>query len=393
MVDGTVDTSTTTTTTTTTTAGSLTDQIAAQIRAGVESLCRHHDATTEDVLRIYRDQITNMFLTEQVRSAMRLDPFQHLKEQIPSKDLERIIDSIRVVSHHSVTTMEGYVRTEAVVSLSHFATNNNNINNSSSSSTKKRPRADRPHSEATGALQLHFTYLRSAMTSISPCTVSYTIDVCHTATSTSSSSGGGSPSQPLLWIHVSAAGAVPASHNSHHAIDINKIDVDDDDDDQWSDIDDDEQNGEVVDDVTNDAFVKERQTSRSAVPTENVKHIASTGDTVSELDDNVELKTKNDHHDDDDDIVDRYAAGMDPDVVSVLIAHLTSLNNDHATTTTIKDDDEHEHNYDDVTIFFWLMTFPFYEHEWDLIGFLLQAVFDNDDDNSIVDGDDVSDNE
>ena len=53
---------------------------------------------------------------------------------------------------------------------------------------------------------------------------------------------------------------------------------------------------------------------------------------------------------------DRYAAYMDPETLADLL------------TWTQLDMDEY-------TVFFFLMTFPFYEHEWDLVGFVLDTVF------------------
>ena len=42
---------------------------------------------------------------------------------------------------------------------------------------------------------------------------------------------------------------------------------------------------------------------------------------------------------------------------------------------------------DEYTVFFFLMTFPFYEHEWDLVGFVLDTVFAE----SLEEGDDDDD--
>lgn len=53
---------------------------------------------------------------------------------------------------------------------------------------------------------------------------------------------------------------------------------------------------------------------------------------------------------------DRFAAYMDPEVFSDFI-EWTQL------------------GMDEYTTFFLLMTFPFYEHEWDLVGFALDSVF------------------
>lgn len=53
---------------------------------------------------------------------------------------------------------------------------------------------------------------------------------------------------------------------------------------------------------------------------------------------------------------DRFAAYLDPDVLANLL-EWTQL------------------GMDEYTTFFFLMTFPFYEHEWDLVGFALDSVF------------------
>jgi len=64
---------------------------------------------------------------------------------------------------------------------------------------------------------------------------------------------------------------------------------------------------------------------------------------------------------------DRYAAYMDPDVLHDFL-EWTQL------------------GMDEFTTFFFLMSFPFYEHEWDLVGFVLDTVFGEamDEDEEIV---------
>jgi hypothetical protein len=44
-------------------------------------------------------------------------------------------------------------------------------------------------------------------------------------------------------------------------------------------------------------------------------------------------------------------------------------------------------NLDERSVFYFLLTFPFYEHEWDLAGFLFSALFDDDDDDDEEDDD------
>ncbi|KAI2495773.1 hypothetical protein MHU86_18748 [Fragilaria crotonensis] len=67
-------------------------------------------------------------------------------------------------------------------------------------------------------------------------------------------------------------------------------------------------------------------------------------------------------------LVDRFAAYMDPDAVQQF-----------RTWSTLK--------MDDVPLFFLLMTFPFWEQEWDLVGFVLEGVFGDDDEDDAVDFD------
>ncbi len=68
----------------------------------------------------------------------------------------------------------------------------------------------------------------------------------------------------------------------------------------------------------------------------------------------------NDEADENDD-PDSYLAHLDPDILDDFLA-LTGIQT--------KNDDMHE-----GTAFFLLMTFPFYEQEWDLVGFVLEEIF------------------
>mmetsp|Transcript_5346 Transcript_5346/g.7562 ORF Transcript_5346/g.7562 Transcript_5346/m.7562 type:complete len:276 (-) Transcript_5346:29-856(-) len=65
---------------------------------------------------------------------------------------------------------------------------------------------------------------------------------------------------------------------------------------------------------------------------------------------------ENKSNDKDNNLCDRFAAYVDPDVLESFL-EWTNLDMDEGTSI------------------FLLMTFPFYEHEWDLVGFLLDSVF------------------
>jgi hypothetical protein len=58
--------------------------------------------------------------------------------------------------------------------------------------------------------------------------------------------------------------------------------------------------------------------------------------------------------------VDYYRAFVDPEILSKFLNWVDIQSKD----------------MDDLTAFFLLMTFPYYEQEWDLVGFLLSSVFD-----------------
>jgi hypothetical protein len=64
--------------------------------------------------------------------------------------------------------------------------------------------------------------------------------------------------------------------------------------------------------------------------------------------------------------VDRYAAYADPDYIQEFLA-----------MTCIELNDENS--------LFFLMSWPFYEHEWDIFGFLLDSVFGEDEDEDFED--------
>lgn len=91
-------------------------------------------------------------------------------------------------------------------------------------------------------------------------------------------------------------------------------------------------------------------------------------DAIKEDDDDLKDVTIEGNSSDAQHLVDRFAAYMDPDAVQQF-----------RTWSTLK--------MDDVPLFFLLMTFPFWEQEWDLVGFILEGVFGDDDEDDAVDFD------
>jgi hypothetical protein len=271
----------------------LPEQVRKHIRDGLQAWSAQ--ATTEDILRIYKEQISLMFVTEQVRSALAMDPFEHLRENIPCIVLEGLRNSVTVTNYHSVHTIEGYVRTEARVRF-----------------TPPSQHARRRNRTADDGVELHFQYTRPT---VPPIRVSYTIEMSTDATK---------PPQTLLWIYIDAVGSVPSQTHAIRSFD-GWSDMKDSDDSSCSDS---SVNG-TAQDILNPEGNAAEEIAPLLLPSIDAE------------------KT------------DQYEAGMDPELVSQLVHAL------------------HLGSAEDVTVFFLLMTFPFYEHEWDMVGFLLEAVFDS----------------
>jgi hypothetical protein len=143
------------------------------------------------------------------------------------------------------------------------------------------------------------------------------------------------PNERLLWVQVFAMGSAP----SH--LPAKSLQEDGDGGDEWEDMDEDEEGNEKI--------------------TQDKEQLPNAADDTGDADDTGAEDC------------DRYVAHMDPDALGRFLewSGLGPIN--------------------EATAFFFLMTFPFYEHEWDLVGFILDSVFgfnDDDDDENEQDMDD-----
>ena len=127
----------------------------------------------------------------------------------------------------------------------------------------------------------------------------------------------------------------------HASLKAQDLQGDEDDEDGWEDIDSDEENEQES---------KRQRRESSGSEKESKK---ATGD-----DDEHQQKEAGD---DNEVRSDRFAAAMDPDLLHQFLDAI-----DFA-------------EIDEATAFFLLMTFPFYEHEWDIVGFVLNSVFGSSD--------------
>ena len=99
--------------------------------------------------------------------------------------------------------------------------------------------------------------------------------------------------------------------------------------------------------------------------------------------DGTERNNETNNDDDDADQRDRYLAYVDPDVFVRFISGVRSTIEEKKNDDDDDDDDEEEEDGFDMDMLWLLLTFPYYEHEWDLVVFLMDCLG--------LDGDDVSD--
>lgn len=303
--------------------------------------------TAVDLLREFRRQSELLGETARIRELLTSDPFEQWNDdnKLVAK-MARLGERLQVVDVHRVITLSGYSFIDAVVEIP--AANdqqqqhvNGKIKKKKKMTSMRNNSTTTKDDDDTTTRQLLFRYERRAQEArrriepgIDPPTVWYSIDL----------SNGGQPVERLLWVQVWADGHTRAEHLTAVNLDDSK---DDDDDDDWEDIDDDE-----------DATRQEQKRQRM-------------DEDLIQAD--VEMKSNNEATDSskDDERADRYVAGMDPDVLQ---SFLQWIQLGDACCS-------------EVTAFFLLMTFPFFEHEWDLIGYVLESVFgsesDDDDDNIV----------
>lgn len=158
--------------------------------------------------------------------------------------------------------------------------------------------------------------------------------------------------QNLLVVQVWSPGDAPCTDNPAVCINDQMMEEDEEnEDDLWSDIDEDEEIQNETTGITNTSSVNAINDQN---PTKRAKLNENSGaETQTEGADEAEEEEEN---------CDKYMAFMDPELLHAFLG---------ATKLGPMDED---------TAFFVLMTFPFYEHEWDLIGFVLSEVFGSEED-------------
>ncbi|GAX22048.1 hypothetical protein FisN_6Hh295 [Fistulifera solaris] len=306
------------------------------------------DFTATDLLREFRRQSELLGETERVRELLISDPFEHWKEnESLAKKIEVLGERLQVIDVHRVATLSGYSFIDAVVEISQkppsrLEERKRNVKEKLKKKMERCTIDDRSSvnqiDTAVPMMQLIFRYERRSEEStantethrvdpgIDSPTVCYSIDLTN----------GLGPVQKLLWVQVWADGHRRTEH-------LTPVNLDEDGDaDGWEDIDEDEDEG--VDEAPEQ---KRQRRDEEVEPT-----------VIKEQSEPMQVETPESV----DERADRYVAGIDPEVLQLFIEWIGLGSHSNGEVS-------------DVTIFFLLMTFPFFEHEWDIIGYLLDSVF------------------
>jgi len=299
-----------------------------------------------DVLRVLQSEAHLLYETQTIKDLFDQDPFECFYDE-PKKSLPKCIESfqqtLEVTSCHRLEKADNCCHVEAVVKCPIQATSGcgEGVASSSSLPTKKRkqtdPTADAQEEISSDFIQLHFRYERDPATAKTPTCIWYSIDlsICH------------GPKQNLLTIRVWADGTKPSR--------LPAICINDDGDE------------DVVMGDSDDLKLEERGIGKGAPINGGRRpdHKKSSANAKEEDRDDQKEEKGREYKEES---RDRYACYLDPEGLDLFqeTTNLTSL--------------------DQATAFFILMTFPFYQHEFDLVGFVLDTYFGDDDDD---DDDDV----
>jgi hypothetical protein len=341
------------------TMSSLRPKVRSAIQTFLTSQQGEH--IKQDILRVIEEEAMLMKETEQLCDAIDIDPMEQLKEIKPSI-LHRFKQNLKVTSCHRVRAVSGYSLIEAVVTFEKlqylqltFRYERKQQHNQQLHSEEEEEQVDK--SLETGS---H---------------VRYTIEL----------SKNHQQKENLLVVevwapreHPSAEPAVCVNHlmeqqHQKQQQQLNNItdEEDDDDEDGWEDIEDDEQDEK---NATKNHHIHQAssKSSHNGQSPNNVQKQASKRQKTDHNDidngrnsSNEDVKEEKEtgcQDTEDEPTHDSYYVYLDPDLLNEFM-NVTGLQ-----------------PMEEGTGFFLLMTFPFMEHEWDLIGYVLDEVFGCDDD-------------
>lgn len=299
-----------------------------EIRRSLKQLLESHEneETANDVLQMVRQEALLLLETERVKDALRLDPFQCWKDKKNKNSVvwNRLFRDLQVIEYDRVNTKSGYCHIQAICRLT----------------------------DETSCLDLHFHYERQGDATNSDTmapVVSYTIQVSRNHGKT----------EKLLWVDVYSSGPTPSFHiPAINIMDEVQRNGNDNDDQDWEDM---EEGDDGHDPVPANKIPKKAVTIGKRKDREFV--VPNQEERATPRNDGTD-KNNPDEEMGEDEPPDRFLAGIDPDVLAQFL-EWSQL--------------QHELE-DDLDACYLLMTFPFYEFEFDLVGFLLEAVFGKEED-------------
>lgn len=355
--------------------GSLRSDIQALLQQFLQE--HENEETAVDMLAMVQQEASLLQETTLVHDAIRTDNFECLMDDDGLKN--RLMKLMRVTDCHRVHTKDGYSHYTATVQVTADAPMKGQGVASSVSLRFEYERHHHHHNnhnqqqmksdnDDDNMLVENTVNADDEAEEPEPPSVVYYIDLARDH----------GPSERMLWVQVFPAGLSPSNKPAMNMSNMMMDDAEGEggDDDEWEDMSDDD------DDETSkkkppslgkrirEGTIEQPTRSRSNVEMRNVQ------DTTTQ-----EKKTDENEDDDDDDLTsipDRYVAGIDPDVMARFL---------HWTQISLEDE---------LAAFYFLMTFPFYEHEFHLIDYLLEAVFgppDGDENSSSHEGGEENDDD
>ena len=322
----------------------LTKSVRSAIHAFVSNKAADGEALPADVLRLIRDEASLLLERQLILDTLDADPYKVCEDDDDiRKQFTCLQGLLNVTSYTRTKTMEGNVTIQCVVELSKDNKMNANIKE---------------------CVRLEFTYDRSPITYMDASKDdNATADDCDTSMITSGPTSDvhrgtrimysidfsvdHGPKERLITIEVMASGEAPSSEKAVPMED----DEDGDGEDVWEDFD---EHGESIEKEDADDSIEKMDEDETSQKTDGKAH-----DGASQATGGGAVLTA--------DGKDRYAAYVDPEELYKFLS-CTGL------------------VFDEATSIYFLMTFPFFEHEWDLLGFLLDAVFGDQSDEDESDG-------
>lgn len=275
-----------------------------------------------DVLRAFQQEANCLYETQCIRDILEQDPFQCYSDPKLKQTVQRFQQSLQVTDCHRLEKDDDYSLVQAVVKC-HAA-----AEAASPKAKKQKRQSQQPHSVV---IQLHFRYERIPATNDTATSIWYSIDL----------SQNHGPKENILTIRCWADGNNPSRLPAVSVDDDKEADGNDKDDD-WEDIDDDGDKEEGT--VQPDSEITQGNEKGLKANGKKGESTQPTHDSASKKQESEEPR-------------DRYACFLDPDVLQSF-----------QTSTGLTEMDQ-------AAGFFTLMAFPFYQQEWDLVGFVLDSVF------------------